>query len=289
MRLGVCTTDFDRAPAEAIFQKAASFGFDCVQLALDSISECGFEATGECEIPVSVPESSLAAIRAASEKYHLPIAVMNGTFNMAHPDPQVLRDSLHRFPGFLDMAMALQCPMVSLCSGTRNAAHLWRPHPDNTTPEAYQTMLAAMKEVTREAEKRNIVLAIETEASNVISTPEIAYRTLQDVGSPNLNIILDCANLFLPGQAYRLNARASLDKAFYWFGSQIALAHGKDIHPGSGISFCATGHGMVDFPHALHLLRTYGFTGDMMIHGVYEDALFPAAQRYMRDLIRKVF
>ena len=94
-----------------------------------------------------------------------------------------------------------------------------------------------------------------------------------------------CANLFLPGRACREFAKDTLDEAFYWFGYDIALAHGKDIRPGKGISFCATGLGIVDFPHALRLLKQYGFEGDMVLHGIYEDGLFPGCVDFMRKIL----
>ena len=285
MRLGVCTTDFQRDTADAIFAKAAGFGFECVQLSLDSVAECGFVADKQCEFPGEIPGEALDAIRKASEKYHLPIVSMNGTFNMAHPDEQVRREGLRRFAGLMEIAKELGRPMVSLCSGSRNPNHLWRTHPDNVTEAAYRDMLECMKRCAEMAEKADVTLAIETEAANVIRTPQTAARVLRDVGSGKLKMILDCANLFLPGRACREFAKDTLDEAFYWFGYDIALAHGKDIRPGKGISFCATGLGIVDFPHALRLLKQYGFEGDMVLHGIYEDGLFPGCVEFMRKIL----
>ena len=286
MKLGVCTTDFEKDSAEAIFARAAGYGFECVQLSLGGIEECGFEADKVIEFPGRVSPAAVKAILGAAQRHGVDIAAVNGTFNMAHPDGEVRKEGIRRFGELLETVQDLGSPMVTLCSGSRNRAHLWRPHPDNGTEEAYKDMLESMKRCAEMAEKAGVTIVIETEASNVIRTPAIAARTIRDVGSPRLKMILDCANLFLPGRACRELAKDTLDEAFYHFGYDIALAHGKDIRPGRGVSFCATGQGIVDFRHALEMLRAYGYRGDMILHGIFEDDLFPGCAEFMREQMR---
>jgi sugar phosphate isomerase/epimerase len=90
-------------------------------------------------------------------------------------------------------------------------------------------------------------------------------------------MILDCANLFHAGEAYKENVREILEHAFALYGNDIVLAHGKDIREGDGIDFCGTGRGIVDFPFTAQLLKKYGFAGDMFLHGIYDEADMPYA------------
>lgn len=277
MRTGVCTTDFesDDRPtlsANRLFEKIRTFGFECVQFAFSSVAESEFTPSGQIEIPDKITPAALNAAANAAEHFDLPIEVINGTFNMAHPDAEVRKEGIRRFELLTKAARNLGAKYISLCSGTRFAAHLWTYSPDNRTDSAWNDMLDTIKRATELAERENITLAIESEAANIIDTPENARRVMDEVGSKNLRMILDCANLFHAGRAHPEYVRETIKNAFENFGNDIVIAHGKDIREGDGIDFCGTGHGIVDFPYTARLLREYGYTGDMFLHGIYDEA-----------------
>ena len=287
MRIGICTTDFTARPAEELFRGIAQMGYKSVQFSFASITESGFAAGPALEIPPEISPETLAAVARASEKHDLPLVAINGTFNMAHPDPEVRREGVRRFELLADAAAELGCPILSLCTGTRNINSLWRPHPDNGTEAAWADSLDTMRQLCAIAEARSLTIAVETEASNVVRTAALARRMLDEAGSPALKMILDPANLFLPGEARAENAAASLDEAFAQFGDDIVLAHGKDIRPGDGIDFCATGLGMVDFDRMLRLLDARGYHGDWVLHGIYDETDMPRALRWAEEALER--
>ncbi|MBQ7300401.1 MAG: sugar phosphate isomerase/epimerase [Clostridia bacterium] len=273
---GVCSTDFESAAhapysTAVLFEKMKERGFEAVQFAFSSIAESDFTPTGQIEIPAIIPDAAICAVQANAEKYGIPVKVINGTFNMAHPDKEIREEGIRRFHVLCRASKQLGAAYISLCSGTRNPDNLWAPHPDNDTDAAWEDMLDAVSNCTRIAEQYGIVLAVESEASNIISTPERARRLMDTIGSPNLKMILDCANLFHAGTAHPKNVRATLDHAFALYGQDIVLAHGKDICEGDGIAFCGTGRGIIDFAYTAKLLADYGFLGDMFLHGIYDE------------------
>ena len=275
-KCGVCSTDFEseaHAPytAEVLFAKMKEYGFKAVQFAFSSIAETAFTPNGQIEIPAEIPAAAIRAVAENAAKYDIPVEVINGTFNMAHPDAAVREEGIRRFEILCRAAKALGASYISLCSGTRNADHLWSPHPDNDTDDAWNDMLDTVARCTKIAEQYGITLAVESEASNIISSPERARRLMDTVGSSNLKMILDCANLFHAGEAHKENVRATLAHAFALYGHDIVLAHGKDISEGDGISFCGTGRGIVDFGYTAELLAEYGFAGNMFLHGIYDE------------------
>lgn len=282
MRTGICTTDFEvtgQLPkaADRLFGRIAELGFECVQFAFSSIAESEFTPTGRIEIPDKIPTAALDAAARSADRYHLPIEVINGTFNMAHPDEDVRREGIKRFALLTEAAEILGAKYISLCSGTRFAEHLWTYSPDNHTAGAWNDMLDTIKRAVELAERRNITLAIESEAANIIDTPENARRVMDEVGSDHLKMILDCANLFHIGRAHPEYVQETIAHAFEFFGEDIVLAHGKDIREGDGINFCGTGRGIVDFPFTAQMLKKYGFAGDMFLHGIYDEADMPFA------------
>ena len=284
---GVCSTDFEsehHAPysAQVLFDKMKERGFSCVQFAFSSIAESQFTPTGEIEIPAVIPTDALRAVNTQAQSHGIPVRVINGTFNMAHPDRAVREEGIRRFAVLCEAAETLGAAYISLCSGTRNPAHLWTGHPDNNTDAAWADMRDTVARCTEKAEKHGITLAIESEASNIISTPARARRIMDEIGSPHLKMILDCANLFHAGHAHADEVHATLDAAFAAYGHDIVLAHGKDISEGDGISFCGTGRGIVDFAYTAKLLREYGFEGDMFLHGIYdEDDMIRAREHWL--------
>lgn len=206
---------------------------------------------------------------------------------MAHPDKAVRDEALCRMDGFLRAVSQLNCPIVSLCSGTRNPIHLWHDDPANKTEAAWADMLDSMKRACTLAEQYGINLAIETEASNIIDTPEKARRILDETGSAHLKMVLDAANLFHAGEATRENMRPRLDEAMEYFGRDVVLAHGKDIRETDGIEFCAAGFGIVDFPYMIRSLQSLGFEGDMMLHGIEAESSLAPCRHYMERCIKQ--
>lgn len=284
-KCGVCSTDFESSdhapyPAKILFQKMKERGFEAVQFAFSSIAETEFTPNGQIEIPAVIPSAAIRAVAENAEKYGIPVEVINGTFNMAHPDREIREEGIRRFEILCRAAKEIGAAYISLCSGTRNPDHLWSPHPDNDTEEAWNDMLDTVSRCTKIAEACGIILAVESEASNIISTPERARCMMDAVGSPNLKMILDCANLFHIGQAHKENVRATLDHAFALYGHDIVLAHGKDIREGDGIDFCGTGLGIVDFSYTAKLLADYGFAGDMFLHGIYDESDMIRARKH---------
>lgn len=165
--------------------------------------------------------------------------------------------------------------IISLCSGTRYRDYLWTYHEDNGTYEAWADMLDSMKRATEIAEENGIVLALETEAANVVDTPEKARLLMDTVGSPYLKMIIDCANLFHAGKAKKENVQSIIAHAFEVFGKDIVIAHGKDIRESGGIEFCPTGEGIIDFDQFTRLLIKYEFKGDMLLHGIFDEEKMP--------------
>lgn len=291
MRTGVCTTDFEHTDmplytAEKLFARMKELSFGVVQFAFSSIAETNFTPNGQIEIPEQIPYAAVVAADRAANRYGLPIEVVNGTFNMAHPDPAVREEGLRRFGILTKASAALGAKYISLCSGSRNADHLWTWSPDNHQPDAWEAMYDTIARAVELAEKEHIVLAIESEAANIIDTPENARKIMDSMGSPNLKMILDCANLFHRGMAHPKNVQNVLAHAFELFGKDIVIAHGKDIREGDGINFCGTGRGIVDFAFVAEKLKEIGYTGDMFLHGIYEENDMVRARKHWENCLK---
>lgn len=161
---------------------------------------------------------------------------------------------------------------------------MWVPHPDNNTQEAWKDLIAVMEQVILIADKYNVDLGIETEASNVVNTPEKAKKIIEELKSKRLKIILDAANLFQIGMAKRENVKPVISKGIDLLSPWIVLAHGKDIKEGKGLDFSGAGQGIIDFEFFLRELEKIGYKDGMILHGIKEEKDIPGCVSHVKKI-----
>jgi sugar phosphate isomerase/epimerase len=92
--------------------------------------------------------------------------------------------------------------------------------------------------------------------------------------------VLDPANLFefaLPRESQVIIARA-VDL----LGNRIVMAHAKDRRANG--EFTAASSGVIDFPHFIDCLRSVGFDGPLVTHGLIEQEA-PAVAAFLRGVV----
>lgn len=258
--------------AAGVFDAIANDGYEGVQFNLSCV---GLEP-----VPASLPDGAAEAVAAEAAARSIRISALSGTYNMAHPDEAVRLASRPRFANVITAAKRMGAPIVSLCTGSRNADNMWAAHPDNTTEAAWRDLRRELDFALELAADAGISLAIEPEPGNVITDARIARRLLDEVGAKNLGIILDAANLLSPetlGQQ-----KAIMAEAVELLGKDTLLAHAKDISASGKV--VAPSHGAVDLETFVSLLRKAGFDGALVAHG-FEHADTAVAARALKDLI----
>ena len=256
MRLGIFAKTFAGSEPLTVLQAAKDTGYAAVQY--------NMACSGMAAMPDVLTDAQARAVAQASAATGVAIAAVSGTYNMIHPDPTVRATGLRRLGVLIDHAAAMGTGMVTLCTGTRDAEDQWRLHPDNASPEAWRDLMEEMAKACALAEPKGVKLGIEPELANVIDGSAKARRLIDSLQSPALAIVLDPANLF--EVAPLAQQRDILSHAVDLLADRIAMAHAKDRDP-SG-EFVAAGKGVVDFPHFLNRLRSAGFNGDLVTHGL---------------------
>lgn len=258
MDLGIFAKTFRRPDAQGTLEAVRALGLGCVQFNL--------ECAGLSSMPEDVPSSTLTAIAAASRDTGVRLAALSGTFNMAHPDPEVRRGGLLRLRVVTEAAAQLSIPLVTLCTGTRDRENMWRAHPDNRSHQAWADLLETMEGALGTAAQAGVSLAVEPEHANVVSDAGRARALLDALrAGDRLKVILDPANLWTADRPHR----DVLQEAFDLLGAELAIAHAKDR--GADGKTCALGRGVVDFDAYFGLLRSVGFIGPVIMHG-FEEA-----------------
>jgi sugar phosphate isomerase/epimerase len=256
--LGLLSPEFPSVSLSANLDAIAETGAVSVQFDLAS-------AVGHT-FPAELSQDTVEIINAGFSERQLTLAALSGTYNMIDPDPQTRQAGAEGLNRVIALAPRLGTNVVTLCTGSRDPSNMWRRHPDNDAPEAWADLLVQIEEAVRVAEKYGVTLGVEPEIGNTINSVHKARRLLDEVRSPRLKIVMDGANIFQRGQLP--NMRKVLDEAFELLGSDIALAHAKDLDKDGEAGHMAAGRGRLDYRYYMELMRTSGFDGSIILHAL---------------------
>jgi L-ribulose-5-phosphate 3-epimerase len=155
--------------------------------------------------------------------------------------------------------------------------------PENPSDPLYGGVVAALAELAEHCRVNRQAFWFETGQE----TPITLLRTIQDIGSDNLGINLDPANLLMYGKANPVDA---LDV----FGTYVQGVHAKDgEYPTNGRNLGVEkplGEGRVSFPALIAKLRALGFTGALTIEreisGPQQIEDIRRGKRYLEAILR---
>jgi sugar phosphate isomerase/epimerase len=236
-------------------------------------------------MPEAIPPALAEQIRAEVSARQLALVGLSGTYNMIHPDPTQRAEGLRRLAVLAAACRPLGTDLITLCTGTRDPHNQWRHHPDNATPAAWRDLTTELAKALDLAETYDLTLGIEPELSNVVSSAAKAQTLLAEMQSDRLKIIIDPANLFPAGTLPRQHQ--IIADAFDRLGSDIVVAHAKDIARDGQAGDMAAGTGQLDFGYYLATLRDIGFAGPVVMHGLAAGQA-PQTVQFLRDQILKL-
>jgi sugar phosphate isomerase/epimerase len=197
------------------------------------------------------------------------MAAVSGTFNIIHPDKAARRDGMRRLRVLAAASSALGTGVITLSTGTCDAANMWRHHPDNRSDAAWHDAVTSMAEIAEIGDEFGVTMAFEPEVNNVVDSARRARRMLDELGSRRVKVVMDGANIFHAGELPRMSE--ILDEAFGLLGSEIALAHAKDLDHDGDAGNLPAGHGLLDYDRYLRLLHESGYSGALILHGLSES------------------
>jgi sugar phosphate isomerase/epimerase len=271
MQLGIFAKTFSRSTLEETLDAVVQHDLYCIQFNMACV--------GLPSMPEAIDPAVIAHIQAQMNSRQVSMAAVSGTFNMAHPDPQIRRDGLRGLGVLSGVCHAIGTSIITLCTGTRDPEHMWRWHDENTSPAAWQDLLETMSAAVEIAENAGITLAFEPERANVVYNARLARELLTRIASPNLKVVLDPANI-IDGS----NLAAMPDvmaEAFDLLGDDIVMAHAKDKDPDD--HFCAAGKGVLDYARTLKHLNEMHFEGAVILHSLEEWEVDSSVQ-FLRNL-----
>lgn len=271
MHLGIFAKTFPRRTLAESLDAVAAHGLHCIQF--------NFSCVGLPTLPEQIDGSVVAQIKRDCESRGVAIAGVSATFNMIDPEVRARNERLARFPVIARATRDLGCDLVTLCSGTRDPEDMWRAHPENSSPMSWRDLLQSMEQTIAAAERHDVYLGVEPETGNVVSSVRKARQLLDELQSRRVKIVLDPANLFHAGRIERV--RETIEEAFQLLGTDIAMAHAKELAADGTTGNLAPGRGVLDWNYYLGTLAFMNFRGPIVMHGLAERDV-PESIRFLR-------
>ena len=187
IQFGLRLHDAEKLPIEQVLPLVRQKGFSCVHLALSkSLKEVP-------NTPSALTPGYAAYLRRLFAKNELDIAVLGNYLNLAHPDTDALHAIQEKYYAHIRFASLLGCGMVGTETGAPNAEYKFCP--ECRSDAALATFIKNFKPVVRCAEQYGVTIAIEPVVRHIVYDARRARTVLDEIGSPNLQILLDPVNL----------------------------------------------------------------------------------------------
>lgn len=246
MQIGVRLHDGEKLPLEELLPIIKNRGFKCGHLALTkSISEYSVG------VPALTPGLAMYLRRLFAENC-IDIAVLGCYLNLCTPDEEALEVNVEKYKAHIRFASHLGCGVVGTETGAPNKEYKYEPACH--TEEALELFIKNLRPIVEYAEKMGVIFAIEPVWKHIVSTPQRARRVLDEINSPNLQIIFDPVNL-LCYDNYNDRERI-FDDAMTLLGKDIAVVHIKDFVVGENdLTSVAAGDGEMDYTKIISFIK----------------------------------
>lgn len=257
------------------------------EIALRKVRDLGFSTCQlQCWDPTLLTDAMATAVQAAATAYQVEITTIwaglpgrtvwdfiEGPVTIGLVPEATRSERIQALKLSSDFARRLNVPSITTHVGFI---------PECPTDPTYPALIETLREIAEYCRQNGQEFWFETGQE----TPITLLRTIDDIGTGNLGINLDPANLLLYGKANPVDA---LDV----FGRYVRGVHAKDgEYPTNGRQLGQEkplGVGRVNFPAFIAKLKTYGYTGALTIEreitGDQQVADIKAGKQFLEDIL----
>ena len=236
---------------------------DHTEQRLEQLASLGFHACQlSCWNPKAYTEQTVQRIRAALKKYEIHISTLwCGWSGPAVWDFYEGQKTLGLVPAQYreqrEKDLIAGSDFGKLLGVSQVATHVGFL-PEDPTSAVYRELVEVLRRIAVHCKENEQLFLFETGQE----TPTTLLRTIQDIGTDNLGVNLDPANLILYGKANPVDA---LDV----IGKYVRGIHAKDgFYPTNGMQLgreVKVGEGKVNFPVFVKKLKEVGYDGALTI------------------------
>lgn len=234
-----------RESADKSLSRIREFGFTCCQISVTDYSPESAHQVKEALVKYDLKPVSLICMGPGQYAWNF----YEGPITIGFVPRGWRRERIARFKVGADFCIRAGIPAVHAHFGFI---------PENPNDELYEEFITAMQEVAHYTKERGLDIYMETGQE----TPVALLRAIIDIGTDNIFINYDTANLILYGKA---NPVDGLDV----IGKYVKSLHAKDgLYPTDPKELgkeVPIGEGKVDFPRVFRRLKELNFKGFIVI------------------------
>ncbi len=267
MRLGVRAIYYTRKyPVEQAAQMIADLGLEGVAVPTWYDDYPDYQTRHPAMNPAIFPEEASERIRTAFEDAGLATWVMDSYNNISSEDEGVRTAAVEALKGAIEAAPRFGCDAIVTEAGRRNVG-------------GFERCVAALKEAMPLAEEAGVTVCVEPSYLQTVPNSWTMRGLIEEVGSENLKVLLDPANIL----CYDATARP-----FEVLGEDIVLAHAKDcvVDEKGQPTFPAAGEGEVDW--TVFFERLMGLGDVPLIIEYANEENMPRVVEFLRGQIAEV-
>lgn len=272
LQIGIRAHDMEKAPIETMVENMSKKGLKCTQLALSkAITDFNTDITA------MTPGMALY-LKKIFEKNNVDISVLGCYQELGCADKNKFKDIAKIYKAHIRFASLLGCGMI----GTET----WTGALDAKSEEAFQILIENMREIVVYAEKMGVIIGMEPVAGHIVYDFKRARRVLDEINSPNLQLIFDPVNV-ITGENYEKQGDM-IREAFELCSEEIVCIHAKDFiveHDGK-IKSVIAGDGMLDYKLLLGIIRKKKPFIHILLEETTPDNVFNARE-YLEEIYEK--
>lgn len=219
MQFGIRLHDAVQVPVEERLKIVKEQGFTCAHVALSKV------VSENSVAPQALTPGYAMYLKRLFDKNELDCAVLGCYLNLANPDAAQLKAIQEKYMANIRFAAHLGAGVVGTETGAPNVEYRFEEACWNE--ESLQIFIKNLRPVVKYAEQMGVLMAIEPVVRHIVCNPVRARRVLDEIGSPNLRIILDPVNLL---ESYNYEKQDEIiDEAIDLLGKDVAVLHVKDF------------------------------------------------------------
>lgn len=270
LQIGIRAHDMEAAPIDRLVENISSKGFSCTQLALS-------KAITEFPTDIEAMTPGFAFyLKKLFLKNNVDVSVLGCYLDLANNNKDEFEKTAEIYKAHIRFASLLGCGMV----GTET----WGGNLDPKSDEALKVLIENIKQIVSYAEKMGVIIGMEPVQSHVVFDAKRARQVLDEVDSPNLQIIFDPVNI-ITKENYE-NQDNMIAEVFELLGKDIVCIHAKDfVTDNKGdIQSVISGDGLLNYPLLLSLVRKYKPFIHVLLEETKPENVFNA-----KEFIEKIY
>lgn len=243
-------------------QKAAHLGYDGVELMVVRPAELN---VGEIQAQVSAAGLEVAAIATGA-------IYLADKLTLLASDPELSRQAENRLDALIDLAHALEAPIVTI--GSFRGRTAWAGG-----PEARETLVEILQKAADKAMRHGVRLVLEPlnrYETDIVVTAEDGLSLIEEVGHNHLGLLLDTYHVNIEESSLTDPFRQTMAAGRLW---HVHLGDSNRLPPGQG---------HLDFSRIVAALHESGYQGYLsaeLLARPDPDSAAEATIKYMRQLV----